>query len=348
MFSWLSPEEEHAGGGEHYYDGAMRIISGEFRRRVLKTPPDGSVTRPIPDRVKESLFQQLRGHYEDATIFDAFAGTGAIGLEAVSRGARKCVMVEKDRFIAEILRNNVSSLGCEDRCEVLVADALGPAALARAPRPLHLAFLDPPYPLVRDRAGFERVKAQMAKLIELLDDTGFLVLRTPTPLRFEVAGQEQPSDGMEMTEKVFRKKANEREEWKREQRQRERDEARGKADKGGKPGEKNAGGKVSGKARTPEPDDEFDEFEFEDDDHESDHGSDHNDDFARSDHDESAYMSPAEMEELLAAEAADAAALEAASGLQYEEADFSIPGADGPETRVYHNMAVHLYCKKKA
>lgn len=309
---------------------------------MLKTPPDGSVTRPIPDRVKESLFQLLRGHYEGATVFDAFAGTGAIGLEAVSRGAVKCVLVEKDRRIAEILRSNVEMLQCEDRCEVLIADALGPAAIARAPRPLHLAFLDPPYPLVRDRSGFERVKAQMEKLVALLDDTGFIVLRTPWPLRFEVETDVASEGDMEITEKVFKKKANERVEWKREQQRREREEARAaKADKrdSGKPG---------AKAGTPKPvdddefDDDIDEIEMDELD-----DTDHNDDFKPGDREESAYMSPEEMNELLAAEAADAAAIEAASGKQWEDADLSLPGADGPETHVYHGMAVHLYCRKK-
>lgn len=320
----------------------MRIIAGAFRRRVLKTPPDGSVTRPIPDRVKESLFQLLRGHYEGATVFDAFAGTGAIGLEAVSRGAVKCVLVEKDRRIAEILRSNVEMLQCEDRCEVLIADALGPAAIARAPRPLHLAFLDPPYPLVRDRSGFERVKAQMEKFVTLLDDTGFIVLRTPWPLRFEVETEVASEGDMEITEKVFKKKANERVEWKREQQRREREEARAaKADKRdtGKPG---------GKAGTPMSvdDDEFDDDVDEMEMHEFD-DTDHNDDFKPGDREESAYMSPEEMNELLAAEAADAAAIEAASGKEWEDADLSLPGADGPETHVYHGMAVHLYCRKK-
>jgi 16S rRNA (guanine966-N2)-methyltransferase len=109
--------------GVDHYNGLMRIIAGAFRRRVLKTPPDGSVTRPIPDRVKESLFQLLRGHYEGATVFDAFSGTGAIGLEAVSRGAVKCVMVEKDRRIANQCPSNCQTLPLATRkCATAVAN----------------------------------------------------------------------------------------------------------------------------------------------------------------------------------------------------------------------------------
>lgn len=160
----------------------MRIIAGEFRHRVLEGPGDSEVTRPIPDRVKESLFALLRGHCEDAAVFDAFAGVGSIGLECLSRGAARVVMVEQDRRIADILRRNVEALGAADRCDVVTGDALGPGALARAPRPLHLAFFDPPYPLVQDPVGFMRVMAQAARAVAILDDTGFVVLRTPWPL----------------------------------------------------------------------------------------------------------------------------------------------------------------------
>jgi len=175
----------------------MRIISGEFRSRRLETPADDSVTRPIPDRVKESLFGHLRGHCEGASVFDGFAGTGALGLEVISRGGANCVFIERDRNIAEILRRNIETLGAEDRCQVVVGDALGAGALARAPRPLTLAFLDPPYPLVEEPIGFRRVMAQMAALVALLSDDGFAMLRTPHPLRHQVAPAplvEQPLD----------------------------------------------------------------------------------------------------------------------------------------------------------
>src|SRR5215475_7819068 len=103
----------------------MRIIAGEFRSRRLLTPKDDAVTRPIPDRVKESLFGLLRGHCEGAQVFDGFAGTGALGLEAISRGAGRCVFVEKDKGAAELLRRNIEALGAGDRCELILGDALG-------------------------------------------------------------------------------------------------------------------------------------------------------------------------------------------------------------------------------
>lgn len=163
----------------------MRIISGEFRHRRLHSPPDGSITRPIPDRVKESVFNLLRGHFEGAAMLDAFAGVGAIGLEAVSRGATVVVMVEKDRRVAEILERNARELGATDRVEIVVGDALGPGALARCPRPLHLAFFDPPYEMVRDKTGYKRIKAQFEAAVQLLDPTGYAILRTPWPFLHE-------------------------------------------------------------------------------------------------------------------------------------------------------------------
>lgn len=173
----------------------MRIISGEFRRRILETPRDAETTRPIPDRVKESLFQLLRGHFEGVAVFDGFSGTGAIGLEAVSRGATRCVMVERDKTVAQMLKRNIAMLGCEDRCELVVGDVLGVGALARCPRPVHLVFLDPPYPLVRETLGFRRVMDQFSKLIDRLDDKGFAVLRTPWPLF--VADAAEPEEAPE-------------------------------------------------------------------------------------------------------------------------------------------------------
>lgn len=160
----------------------MRIIAGEFRSRRLATPPDDSITRPIPDRVKESLFGLLRGHCEGATVFDGFAGTGALGLEALSRGAARCTFIEQDKSIAALLSRNIDTLNVRSRADLVIGDALGPGALARAPRPLTLAFLDPPYPLVQEPIGLKRVLAQMQKLVDLLTPDGFAVLRTPWPL----------------------------------------------------------------------------------------------------------------------------------------------------------------------
>ncbi|MFG0275570.1 MAG: RsmD family RNA methyltransferase [Phycisphaerales bacterium] len=161
----------------------MRITGGELKRRLLEGPPDTAASRPMPDRVKEALCNILRGHFEDATVFDAFAGVGTMGLEAVSRGAARVVMVEKDKRVAAALRRNIDAFGVADRCEVVVGDALGAGALARCPSPVHLAFFDPPYVLMQDGARRRRVLAQVEQVVARLDPAGFAVVRTPWPLR---------------------------------------------------------------------------------------------------------------------------------------------------------------------
>lgn len=164
----------------------MRIIAGEFRRRLLKTPEGYDKTRPLPDRVKESLFGLLRGHCEGARVLDCFAGSGAFGLEMISRGAAQVVMVERDRAVARILQANIDTLGVRARAELLQGDALGPATLARCPQPATVIFFDPPYPMIEDPAQWLRLKAQFEALIPNLADDGFAVLRTPWPFVHEV------------------------------------------------------------------------------------------------------------------------------------------------------------------
>ena len=167
----------------------MRIISGKHKGKKLQTPPDMKTTRPITDRVKESVFNLLRGHYQGAHVVDLFTGTGSIGLEAYSRGAARVLMVEKDRKIAEIVKRNIAAMDNPAACDLLVGDALGPAALNRAPKPINLLFADPPYPLVRDPDGWPRVRSQFMRLIDEMTYEGFAVLRTPWPFLHRAHGK---------------------------------------------------------------------------------------------------------------------------------------------------------------
>jgi len=91
----------------------MRIIAGKYKGRLLGTPEDESITRPITDRVKESLFNKLfsMGALDGGNVIDAFAGTGTIGLEAVSRGMAHCTFIERHRQIGQLLTDNITSLG---------------------------------------------------------------------------------------------------------------------------------------------------------------------------------------------------------------------------------------------
>lgn len=160
----------------------LRIIAGEFKRRLLETPPDAQTTRPLPDRVRVALFNMLEGHYRDGAFVDLFAGTGSFGLEAVSRGTERCVLIERDRKVAAILERNIEALGAEDRAVLVRADALGPAAIASAPHPSHVVFFDPPYAMMVDPDARGRVLDQFRRFVEVLDPAGFAIIRTPWPL----------------------------------------------------------------------------------------------------------------------------------------------------------------------
>lgn len=120
----------------------MRVTGGELRSRRLKSVP-GLDTRPTPDRLREALFNILAPHIEGAAFLDLYAGTGAVGIEALSRGARKALFVESGRAALRVLRENLQSLGLESRAEVRPGKA---AALAGA-SDADIVFLDPPYGL---------------------------------------------------------------------------------------------------------------------------------------------------------------------------------------------------------
>lgn len=122
--------------------GELRVIAGEFRSRRLKSPR-GDDVRPTPDRLREALFNVLAPVIEGAVFVDAYAGSGAVGIEALSRGARRAVFIERNRTAAAILRENLAALKIEERAEVMVRKAS--AALAGIVA--DIAFIDPPYAL---------------------------------------------------------------------------------------------------------------------------------------------------------------------------------------------------------
>jgi 16S rRNA (guanine(966)-N(2))-methyltransferase RsmD len=157
----------------------IKIIAGEYRSRILAAPPDADLSRPYVQRVKESVFNILRGWFKDARVLDLFAGVGTIGLEAVSRGAEHVVMVEKDKRIYRLLRENVASLGCGDRVTTILGDALSEPMLRRAPEPVDLVFVDPPYELMEGSSPRRRVLEQAARCRAVMADESFLVLRSP-------------------------------------------------------------------------------------------------------------------------------------------------------------------------
>lgn len=123
----------------------MRVITGQAKGRRLKAPK-GMNTRPTSDRTKESLFNIIGDRLVDKTVLDLYAGTGAIGIEALSRGADSVVFVEKDPRVVKIIRENLALTGFANQAEIICQDvdyAVG--VLAFKNRTFDIVFLDPPY-----------------------------------------------------------------------------------------------------------------------------------------------------------------------------------------------------------
>ena len=137
----------------------MRIIAGEWRGRPLAAP-EGRATRPTSDRAREGLFSMLAsriGSFEGLHVADLFAGTGALGLEALSRGAAHCTFVEKDRAALDTLKRNIAKLGAGDRTEVR-AQAVEHISLP----PTDLIFMDPPYGAGLAQSALDRAASWLA------------------------------------------------------------------------------------------------------------------------------------------------------------------------------------------
>jgi len=145
----------------------LRVVAGSLGGRRL-VGPDGSATRPTTDRVREAMFNALgsAGIVDGAIVADLFAGTGAIGIEALSRGAARCIFVERDRAALRALDQNIAALGLGTSSSVLRTDVMSAAATIDA----DVVFADPPY-------GFDRWS-------ELLDRlrAGVVVLESDGPL----------------------------------------------------------------------------------------------------------------------------------------------------------------------
>ena len=162
----------------------MRIIGGKWRRRQVLAR-QGLLTRPITDRAKQSLFDRLTATDRlGRHVLDIFAGTGSLGLEALSRGAEHATFVESDRRCLDLLYRNLAALGCPDQATVIGADALSLGWVKRlGPIPVHLAFCDPPYRTLSPSGRPDRVAALIGALAPAVAPAGWLILRTEARIR---------------------------------------------------------------------------------------------------------------------------------------------------------------------
>ena len=120
----------------------MRVITGSARGRRLKTL-DGMDIRPTADKVKEAMFSVIQFDIEGSAVLDLFSGSGQLGIEALSRGAKNCVFIDASRASADITRENVFSVGFKDNSEIIVSDSINYLRMCR--KEFDIALLDPPY-----------------------------------------------------------------------------------------------------------------------------------------------------------------------------------------------------------
>jgi 16S rRNA (guanine966-N2)-methyltransferase len=166
----------------------MRIIAGQFRGRKLLPPEQTGATRPITDRVKQSLFDILTPLLPGAIVYDCFAGTGSMGLEALSRGAEHAHFFEADRSALVRLRKNIEALSVPEQSTVVGGDLFKWFASAAEPgRKAGIVFLDPPYRFLRERPDELRDLASRVAGAHLAPG-GMIVFRHDAADRLELTG----------------------------------------------------------------------------------------------------------------------------------------------------------------
>lgn len=146
----------------------MRVITGLARGRRLETLP-GDATRPTGEKVKESLFSAIQFDIEGRRVLDLFAGSGQLGIEALSRGAAGCVFVDKNTEAVQVIRRNLQHTGLAEKSQVLGTDAL--SYLTRPGDRFDLVFLDPPY-------AANLIHPVLEKVAPLVNDGGIIVCET--------------------------------------------------------------------------------------------------------------------------------------------------------------------------
>lgn len=147
----------------------MRIIAGKYRGRVIKMPPG---IRPMQDKVRKSLFDILKGSIEGVRFLDLFAGSGAVGIEALSRGAKEAVSVEKDLRCIKVIESNLSSLGCPIKNIIGLDACRAIEKLNQMRRKFDIIFLGPPY-----YQGMAKKTLQTLSDYDILTPKGLLVIQ---------------------------------------------------------------------------------------------------------------------------------------------------------------------------
>lgn len=156
----------------------MRVIAGTARRLPLKTVP-GNGTRPTTDRIKETLFNMLQAEVPGCRFLDLFAGSGGIGIEALSRGARAAVFVENNRQAAACIRENLAFTKLADRAELYAMDVSAALARLSGKEPFDLVFMDPPY-----QEGLEMMTLRQLRTAGLLHEDSLVIVEADLKTSF--------------------------------------------------------------------------------------------------------------------------------------------------------------------
>ena len=150
----------------------MRVIAGKARRMSLITPK-GLDVRPTTDRIKETLFNMIQNEIEECRFLDLFAGSGGIGIEALSRGARYCVFADKDKRSITCIRKNLEHTHLQDLSYVMNCDYRQALLRLRKMSPFDIIFLDPPY-----GKGLELEALRTIESEHLLSDEGLIIIES--------------------------------------------------------------------------------------------------------------------------------------------------------------------------
>lgn len=146
----------------------MRVITGTARGRKLSAP-EGLDTRPTTEIVKEAVFSIIQFEVEGAAVLDLFAGSGQMGVESLSRGAKSCVFVDKSKVCRAIIEENLVTTGFIDKAQIIGMDAI--PYVQNAAGPFDIAFIDPPY----GKSYFEKILAPLSKI---MSENGIIICET--------------------------------------------------------------------------------------------------------------------------------------------------------------------------
>ena len=173
----------------------MRVIAGKAKRLQLKTPK-GMDTRPTTDRIKETLFNMIQDELYDICFLDLFSGSGGIGIEALSRGARMACFVEQNKSAVEVIKENLNTTQLVNQALVLNCSALASLSRLQGRDKFHVVFMDPPY-----GRGLEKEILQDALFFNILEEKALIIVESDLDTRFT---EEEFSGFRILKEKIYK------------------------------------------------------------------------------------------------------------------------------------------------